>query len=129
MVEGRAGSGREEGWKGRGCGCSSPWWCGRDSLPARRQMEPVHLGGQVGQEQLQLGEEGEVVGGDVGMWAAADIVLYEPVGVQGAQDTQHVQVRLGVENIVDDTLRREEGGSAQQKCLQEHINTCLIWCL
>lgn len=73
-------------------------------------MEPVHLGGQVGQEQLQLGEEGEVVGGDVGMWAAADIVLYEPVGVQGAQDTQHVQVRLGVENIVDDTLRREEGG-------------------
>lgn len=112
MVEGRAGSGREEeGWKGRGCGCSSPWWCGRDSLPACRQMDPIDLLGQVGQEQLQLGEEGEVVGGDVGMWAAADIVLYEPVGVQGAQDTQHVQVRLGVENIVDDTLRKEEEGS------------------
>ncbi len=74
-------------------------------------MEPIDLGGHVGQEQLQLGEEGEVVGGDVGMWAAADIVLYEPVGVQGAQDTQHVQVRLGVENIVDDTLRIEEEGS------------------
>lgn len=91
-------------------------------------MEPIDLGGHVGQEQLQLGEEGEVVGGDVGMWAAADIVLYEPVGVQGAQDTQHVQVRLGVENIVDDTLRREEEGeSPQQKCLQEQINTSLIW--
>lgn len=74
-------------------------------------MDPIDLLGQVGQEQLQLGEEGEVVGGDVGMWAAADIVLYEPVGVQGAQDTQHVQVRLGVENIVDDTLRKEEEGS------------------
>lgn len=72
-------------------------------------MEPIDLGGHVGQEQLQLGEEGEVVGGDVGMWAAADIVLYEPVGVQGAQDTQHVQVRLRVENIVDDTLTGEEG--------------------
>lgn len=61
-------------------------------------MEPIDLGGHVGQEQLQLGKEGEVVGGDVGMWAAADIVLYEPVWVQWAQDTQHVQVRLGVEN-------------------------------
>lgn len=42
------------------------------------------------------------------MWAAADIVLYKPVGVQRAQDTQHVQVRLGVENVVDHTLRTEE---------------------
>lgn len=41
------------------------------------------------------------------MRAASDIVLYEPVGVQRPQDTQHVQMRLGVENVVDDTLRRE----------------------
>lgn len=73
-------------------------------------METIDLGGHI-EEQLQLGEEGKVVGGDVGMWAAADIVLYEPVGVQGPQDAQHVQVRLGVENIVNDTLRREETGS------------------
>lgn len=72
-------------------------------------MEPIDLGGQVGQEQLQLGEKGEVVGGDVGMWATADIVVYKPVRVQGAQDTQHVQVRLRIENIVDDTLGREKG--------------------
>lgn len=78
-------------------------------------MEPIDLGGQVGQEQLQLGIEGEVVGGDVGMWAAADIVLYEPVGVQGAQDTQHVQVRLRVENIVDDTLMGEEEEVTSQR--------------
>lgn len=85
-------------------------------------MEPVDLGGQVGQEQLQLAEEGEVVGGDVGMWAAADIVLYEPVRVQGAQDTQHVQVRLGVENIVDDTLREEKK--------KRGVNSqSFIWCL
>lgn len=72
-------------------------------------MEPVDLGGQIGQEQLQLSIEGEVVRGDVGMWAAADIVLYKPVGVQRAQDTQHVQVRLGVENVVDDTLKERKG--------------------
>lgn len=89
--------------RGRG----SPWWLGRVSLPACRQMEPIHLGGQVGQEQLQLSKEGEVVRGDVWMWATADIVLYKPVVVQRAQDTQHVQMRLRVENIVDDTLRRE----------------------
>lgn len=89
--------------RGRG----SPWWLGRVSLPACWQMEPIHLGGQVGQEQLQLSKEGEVVRGDVWMWATADIVLYKPVVVQRAQDTQHVQVRLRVENIVDDTLRRE----------------------
>lgn len=89
--------------RGRG----SPWWLGRVSLPACQQMEPIHLGGQVGQEQLQLSKEGEVVRGDVWMWATADIVLYKPVVVQRAQDTQHVQVRLRVENIVDDTLRRE----------------------
>lgn len=72
-------------------------------------MKPIDLGGHVGQDQLQLSKEGEVVRGDMWMWAAADIVLYEPVGVQRAQDTQYVQVRLGVENIVDDTLMREEG--------------------
>lgn len=85
-------------------------------------MEPIDLGGHVGQEQLQLGKEGEVVGGDVGMWAAADIVLYEPVVVQGAQDTQHVQVRLGVENIVDDTLRREEEGVYLSRTVQTISN-------
>ena len=46
-------------------------------------MEPIDLGGHI-EEKLQLGEEGEVVGGDEGVWAAGDIVLYEPVGVQGA---------------------------------------------
>lgn len=93
-----------------------PRWCGRDSLPAGREMEPVDLGRHIRQEQLQLGEEREVVGGDVGVWATADIVLYEPVGVQGAQDTQHVQVRLGVENVVNDTLG---GRGRKASCLQE----------
>lgn len=71
-------------------------------------MEPIDLGGHV-EDQLQLGEEGEVVGGDVGVWAAGDIVLNEPVVVQGAQDAQHVQVRLWVENIVNDTLKEKKG--------------------
>lgn len=77
-------------------------------------MEPVDLGGHV-EEQLKLGEEGEVVGGDVGVRAAGDIVLNEPVVVQRAQDAQHVQLRLRVENIVNDTLRdRKEGGGGKK---------------
>lgn len=47
------------------------------------------------------------------MWAASDIVLYEPVGVQRPQDTQHVQMRLRVENVVDDTLRRKHGSPSK----------------
>lgn len=53
-----------------------------------------------------------MVRGNVRVRAAADIVLYKPVGVQRAQDTQHVQVRPGVENVVDHTLRTEEEFSA-----------------
>lgn len=68
-------------------------------------MEPVDLWGRIGQEQLQLGKQGEVVGGDVGVRAPGDIVLNQPVGVQGPQNPQHVQVRLGVENVVNDTLK------------------------
>lgn len=75
-------------------------------------MEPIDLGGHV-EEQLQLGEEGEVVRGDVGVRAAGDIVLYEPMVVQRAEDAQHVELRLRVENIVNDTLewkkKREKG--------------------
>lgn len=77
-------------------------------------MEPINLGGHV-EEQLQLGKEGEVVGGDVGVRAAGDIVLYEPVVVQRAQDAQHVQLRLRVENIVNDTLGRGGGGEREEK--------------
>lgn len=70
-------------------------------------MEPIDLGGHV-EEQLQLGEEGEVVGGDVGVRAAGDIVLNEPVVVQRAEDAQHVQLRPRVENIVNDTLEERK---------------------
>lgn len=68
-------------------------------------MEPIDLWGRIGQEQLQLGKQGEVVRGDVGVRAPSHIVLNQPVGVQGAQNPQHVQVRLRVENVVNDTLK------------------------
>lgn len=60
------------------------------------------------------------------MRAASDIVLYEPVGVQRPQDTQHVQMRLGVENVVDDTLRREHGSPSDLDMLKhtQNIQTC-----
>lgn len=88
---------------------------GVSQLPAAsRQVDAVYLvvdlalGQGAGQQQLQLGEQGEVVRGDVGVRAAADIVLMEPVGVQGTQDAQHVELRLGVEDVVNHTLRREK---------------------
>lgn len=65
-------------------------------------------GGMLGQEQLQLCKQGEVVRRDVGVRAAADVVLQEPVVVQRSQDTQNVQLRLRAEDVIDHTLQREE---------------------
>lgn len=84
---------------------SSPCWLGE--LPATRQMNAVDSR-RVGQEQLQLCKQGEVIRGDVGMGAASDIVLVEPVGVQGTQYTQHVEQRLRVEDVVNDALKKKK---------------------
>lgn len=53
-------------------------------------------------------KQGEVIGGDVRVRAASDIVLVEPMGVQWAEDTQHVQQRLRVEDVIDHALQRTE---------------------
>lgn len=76
-------------------------------LPAARHVETVDQRRE-GQEQLELCKQGEVIGGNVGVRAASDIVLVEPVGVQWAEHTQHVQQRLRVEDVIDHTLRRTE---------------------
>lgn len=59
----------------------------------------------------------------MGVGAAGDIVLNQPVGVQGAQDTQHVQVRLGVENVVNDTLRGKSSSLDRKHFENRHIKS------
>lgn len=59
--------------------------------------------------QLQLGQQGEVVRGDVRVRAARDAVVHQPLAVQRPQQAQDAQVGLGVEDVVDDTLQWEEG--------------------
>lgn len=76
-------------------------------LPAARHVETVDQRRE-GQEQLNLCKQGEVIGGDVGVWAASDIVLVEPMGVQWAEHAQHVQQRLRVEDVINHTLYRTE---------------------
>lgn len=63
---------------------------------------------RIGQEQLQVCKQGEVIRGDVGMGAASDIVLVEPVGVQGTQHAQHIKQRLRVEDVVNDALEKKK---------------------
>lgn len=76
------------------------------ALPVDRQMQPVDGVERVGQVrlQLQLGEEGEVVRGDVGVGAASDVVVHEPLTVQRSQQAQDAHVGLGEEDVVDHTL-------------------------
>lgn len=56
--------------------------------------------------QLQLGQQGEVVRGDVRVRAARDAVVHQPLAVQRPQQAQDAQVGLGEEDVVDDTLQR-----------------------
>ncbi len=53
------------------------------------------------------------------MGAASDIVLVEPVGVQGTQHAQHIKQRLRVEDVVNDALEKKKKGK------QKHYN-CAI---
>lgn len=69
-------------------------------------MQPVDGVGRVGQArlQLQLGQEGEVVRGDVGVGAAGDVVVPQPLAVQRSQQAQDAHVDLGEEDVVDHAL-------------------------
>lgn len=49
-----------------------------------------------------------MIRGDVGVRTAADIVLREPLGVERTQNTQDVEQRLRVEDVVDDALQRHK---------------------
>ncbi len=91
--------------RAKGSGQISPCWL--RELPATRQMNAIDSR-QIGQEQLQLCKQGEVIRGDVGMGAASDIVLVEPMGVQRTQHTQHIKQRLRVEDVVNDALENKE---------------------
>lgn len=70
-------------------------------------MQPVEGVGQVGRGrvQFQLGQQGEVVRGDVGVGAAGDVVVHQPLALQRAHHSQHAHVGLGEEDVVDDALQ------------------------
>lgn len=70
------------------------------------EVQPVDGVKRVGQArlQLQLGEEGEVVRRDVGVGAASDVVVHEPLAVQWSQQAQDAHVGLGEEDVVDHAL-------------------------
>lgn len=45
-----------------------------------------------------------MVRGDVGVWAAGNVVVDEPLAVQWSQQAQDTHVGLGEEDVVDHTL-------------------------
>lgn len=81
----------------------------RVGLPVQEQSVGCSkVDGQRGVE-LELCQDGEVVGGDVGVGAAVDVVLVQPVGVDGPQHTRHLHVQLREEHIVDHALEVVSG--------------------
>lgn len=81
----------------------------RAALPVDRQVQPVEGVERVrqGRLQLQLGQQGEVVRGDVGVGAAGDVVVNEPLAVQRSQQAQDTHVGLGEEDVVDHALQTQ----------------------
>lgn len=79
----------------------------RAALPVYRQVQPVEGVERVGQGgvQLQLGQQGEVVRGDVGVGAAGDVVVDEPLAVQRPQQAQNTHVGFREEDVVDHALQ------------------------
>lgn len=41
------------------------------------------------------------------MWTPSDVVVNQPLRVQRPQDTKHVHVSVGIENVVNHTLGRK----------------------
>lgn len=75
-------------------------------------MQPVEGVERVGQGrvQLQLGQQGEVVRGDVRVGAAGDVVVDEPLTVQRSHQAQDTHVSLGEEDVVDNALQTQRHG-------------------
>lgn len=79
------------------------------ALPVDGQVQSVEGFERVGQGRvkLQLGEQGKVVRGDVGMGAASDVVVDEPLAVQRSHQAQDTHVGLGEEDVVDNALQTQ----------------------
>lgn len=75
-------------------------------------MQPIEGVEWVGQGrlQLQLGQQGEVVRWDMGMGAACDVVVDEPLAVQRSHQAQDTHMGLGEEDVVDHTLQIQKMG-------------------
>ena len=54
--------------------------------------------------QLELDEEGQMIGGDVGVGAAQDLVVVEPLLVERTQQTQWIHELARVEYVVYHTF-------------------------
>lgn len=86
-------------------------------------MQPIEGVEWVGQAglQLQLGQEGEVVRGDVGVGAAGDVVVDEPLAVQRSQQAQDTHVGLGEEDVVDHTLWTKQHRELHPNASRTHV--------
>lgn len=60
--------------------------------------------GRQGRVVLQLSQEREVIRGDVWVGASGDAIVHQPLGFKRTQQSQHIHVGFGEENVIDHTL-------------------------
>lgn len=62
-----------------------------------------------------------MVRGDVGVGAASDVVVDEPLAVQRSQQAQDAHMGLGEEDVVDHTLPTKHGVPSTKNQIQRDI--------
>lgn len=102
----------------------------RAALPVDWQVQPIERVERVGwgRLQLQLGQQGEVVRGDVGVGAAGDVVVDEPLAVQWSHQAQDAHVGLGEEDVVDHALQTQRHHVLSILGLGVYLRDCTDLC-
>lgn len=57
------------------------------------------------------------------MWTPSDVVLNQPLRVQRPQDTKHVHVSVGIENVVNHTLGRKRNMTVRTDLGSGNLNS------
>lgn len=78
--------------EGRGVQSPIESWLAVVRAPLPVQVEPVEVGGWQPAAQLQLGQQREVVRGDVRVRAAQDVIVKQPLRVQGPEKTERIEL-------------------------------------
>ena len=61
------------------------------------------------------------------VWTPSDVVVNQPLRVQRPQDTKHVHVSVGIENVVNHTLGRKRNTTVRTDLASGNLTSTGFW--